>query len=141
MVVPDSGYPVLITDNHHSTKHPSWKFKVKTGIIKKIGIIYRNHLHSEEQEVILVYLEVLFSKWCPYDYLKWIWECWNLLNKIVWIHALREPYSIVGEEELAVIGQHFLAVNLNDEWFAVPRSDIDGSLFIWREMDIESGAW
>ena len=53
-----------------------------------------------------------------------------LYHKILRQHPLCEPYPIVGEEELAAVGEHLLTVNFDDEWFAVPRSDIDGGLFI-----------
>ena len=35
----------------------------------------RNFLsYTEEQRAILIYIESLYSKWCPYDDLGWIWE-------------------------------------------------------------------
>ena len=30
--------------------------------------------YSEEQRAILIYIEELFAKWCPYEDLDWIWE-------------------------------------------------------------------
>ena len=64
-----------------------------------------------------------------------------LLTEILRLHLFRKPYPIVGEVELAAIGQHLLTVDLDDEWRAMPGTDVDGSLFIWGKMDVEPGAW
>ena len=63
-----------------------------------------------------------------------------LFHKVLRHHLFSEPYPIIGEEELAAVGEHLLTVYLDDEWLAVPGSDVDGGLFVWRKMNIEPGA-
>ena len=65
----------------------------------------------------------------------------HLLIEILWHHLFREPNTIVGEEKLVTVGEHLLAVNLDDEWLAVPGSDVDGGFFIRREMNVKPCSW
>jgi hypothetical protein len=53
----------------------SWKQDAATTLKKFDGDKRQKFLsYSEEQRAIIVYIETLFGKWCPYDNLEWIFE-------------------------------------------------------------------
>ncbi len=53
----------------------SWKQYAVTTLENLEGEKHRKFLsYSEEQRAIIVYIETLFGKWCPYDNLEWIFE-------------------------------------------------------------------